>query len=44
VIYLRMALQTAIIVAIITLLGTIITALGKEILNRVWPQRKEEKE
>jgi hypothetical protein len=34
-------IHTTIIVAFITLLGTIITAIGKDLLKRIWPDEKE---
>ncbi len=38
----KLAIETAIIVAFITLMGTIVTAIGKQLLDRIWPEKKED--
>lgn len=39
---LRITVETAIIVALITLLGTLATAFAKPLLDRIWPERKKD--
>jgi hypothetical protein len=36
-----LALQTAVIVAFITFFGTLLSTLGRDVFNRLWPKKEE---
>ena len=39
---LRITIEATIIVAFITQLGTIITAIGSDVLKRIWPEKEDD--